>query len=167
MKLIVISIGIILISACTSTSDNCTETSGKDSDKIEVTGQYGYGPGADKGRTGTMTVFPNDNKTLLFGIDLSVGPPSYNMGALFDTLTVDESGHLAIFENDKGYGDKGCKWEVMFHGDSLTIKTLNGANECGFGNGVYADGTYRLIDRNLPDAYTDQVGDTIYQTKRQ
>lgn len=166
MKLIFVSIGIMLITACTSTSDNTTATVAADNDKIEVTGMYGYGPGADKGRTGAITIFPNDDSTLLFGINLSVGPPSYNMGALFDTLTLDGSGHQGYFESDSGYDDKGCKWQVIFHGDSLSLKTLDGANDCGFGNGVYADGTYTLIDRNLPDAYTDQVGDTIYRTNR-
>ena len=154
--------GIMLVGACTPTINHTGETPAAASDNIEITGKYGYGPGADSGRTGTITIFPNQDNTLLFGIEVSVGPPSYNMGALFDTLRVDASGHQAHFESD-GYGEKGCRWHVVFHGDSLTIKTLDGANECGFGNGVYADGTYLLVDRTPPDAYTNQVGDTIYR----
>lgn len=173
MKVFFLTIGVLLCVACMSTTnrdeasqDTVTNRAEALQDaakaNMQLTGTYGYGPGADKGPTGTISVFPHDDNTVLFGIDLSVGPPSYNMGALFDTLTIDKSGHQGQFEH-RGYGDRGCRWQVTFHGDSLTIETLDGANECGFGNAVSAAGTYQLIDRNPPQVYTDQVGDTIYR----
>ncbi|MBK1439828.1 hypothetical protein JHJ32_07525 [Parapedobacter sp. ISTM3] len=163
MKLIFISLATLLIAACSLGSKEKKEVAETGIDDTQITGIYSFGLGAEKGRTGAIVIFPNNDNSFLFGMELSVGPPSYNSGSLFDTLRMDGSSRTAFYKGKNNYGGRGCKWEVTFHGDSLTIKTLEGADECGLGNGVSADGTYRLLDRTLPTFYTNQQGDTIYR----
>lgn len=168
MKILMIPIAaILLILGCTSSPRKDVaadkEISVKESKSIVYAGLYSYGLGADKGPSGNITVFPKNDSTLLFAIDLSVGPPSYNMGALFDTLKVKDN--RAIYAKKMDDGDTGCKWQVDFYGDSLTIKTLDNAYDCGFGGNVFADGTYKVVNHDVPAFYTTLIGDTVYFDK--
>jgi hypothetical protein len=163
MKILIVPIVILLISACTSPQkekDTSKEKTAQVEKKITLAGTYSYGAGADKGASGDIAIFPKDDTTLLFNIDLSVGPPSYNMGELYDTLKVKDN--RAIYFKKSDGSDKGCKWQIDFYGDSLTIKTLDNGYDCGFGNGVSADGKYTVINHDVPSFYISMEGDTLY-----
>lgn len=166
MRLLLTAMAISMIIACTPPTKKDEKAKGKapsGASKGPVfAGEYSYGPGADKGRSGNIIIFPNNDSTLLFAIDLSIGPPSYNMGSLFDTLKIKD--HQAIYKTSP-YSDKGCKWQIYFYGDSLTIKTLDNGDDCGFGGSVIADGNYKLVSRKIPRTYVTQDGDTLYRAK--
>lgn len=167
MKILMIPIAaILLILGCRSSSERDNKAPGEavsaTSKEATFTGEYTYGPGGDKGPTGDIIIFPKDDSTLLFAIDLSIGPPSYNMGELFDTLRL--KNNQAIYKKSAD-GDNGCKWQIDFYNDSLTIKTLDDAYDCGFGAGVIADGSYKLADHKVPNLYITQDGDTVYRAK--
>jgi len=126
----------------------------------DFAGSYGYGPGAEKGKSGTIALYPRNDSTLLFYINLNVGPPSYNGGELFDTLSVKQN--QAIYQGSSDYGEKGCKWQIDFESDSLRITTLDNSYDCGFGGNVIADGVYQLNSRQVPQFYIKNQGDTVY-----
>ena len=126
----------------------------------EFAGTYRYGPGAEKGKTGTIAFYPSNDSTFLFYINLNVGPPSYNGGELFDTVTVQQN--QAIYQGPSDYGEKGCRWQIDFESDSLRIKTLENSYDCGFGAGVIADGVYQLKNRQIPQFFVKNQGDTVY-----
>jgi len=128
-----------------------------------LAGTYYYGGNPEKGPTGNMMIYPKDDTTVLFHIDLNVGPPSYNSGQLFDTLTV--KNNQAIYVNSEGRSDGGCKWQVDFLGDSITVKTLDNAYDCGFGGHVYADGSYKVSDHRIPKYFISMDGDTTFFNK--
>jgi hypothetical protein len=44
-------------------------------------GIYSYGDDVEKGKTGTVFIYPETDSTILFYIDLNRGAPSYNMGS--------------------------------------------------------------------------------------
>lgn len=128
-----------------------------------LAGTYYYGGNPEKEPTGNIMIYPKDDTTILFHIDLNVGPPSYNSGQLFDTLTV--KSNQAIYVNNENGSDSGCKWQVNFLGDSITIKTLDNANDCGFGGNVYADGSYKVSNHQIPKYFITMEGDTTYFNK--
>lgn len=107
-----------------------------------------------------MTIFPRNDSTLLFYANLNVGPPSYNSGELFDTLRVKQN--QAIYNGNTGDGDNGCRWQIDFYRDSLRVRTLAQANDCGFGANVVADGMYEVENRDIPKFVIKNQGDTLY-----
>lgn len=128
-----------------------------------LAGTYYYGGDPEKGPMGNIMIYPKDDTTVLFNIDLNIGPPSYNSGQLFDTLIV--KNNQAIYVNNKDGSDNGCKWQVNFLGDSITIKTLDNAYDCGFGGNVSADGSYSVSDHQIPKYFITMEGDTTYFNK--
>lgn len=125
-----------------------------------LAGTYSYGPGAEKGRTGSLTIFPQNDSTVLFYVNLNIGPPSYNSGELFDTLKVQQN--KAIYNRTSGDVDSDCRWEIDFLGDSIRIRTLNNAYSCGFGGNVRADGIYKVQNHEIPKFVIKNQGDTLY-----
>ncbi|WP_257666873.1 hypothetical protein [Parapedobacter tibetensis] len=163
---------VIYLASCTSPqkSENNSqdsvqhiEQSATLSKTTELAGTYSYGEDPEKEPTGNMMIYPKDDTTVLFNIDLNVGPPSYNSGQLFDTLTI--KNNQAIYYKKEDGSDNGCKWQIDFLGDAITIKTLDNAYDCGFGGNVFADGTYNVSDHQIPVYFITMEGDTTYFNK--
>jgi hypothetical protein len=106
---------------------------------------------------GAILIYPETDSTVLFYIDVNRGAPSYNMGALFGRMKViNESG---VFEsNIFKSSDKGCKWKILFSKKELTIMTVEEAYNCGFGNGVVADGTFKRASNKVPEYFESSEG---------
>jgi len=122
-------------------------------------GYYSFGHDVEKGAVGSFTAYPETDSTLLFYLDICRGAPSYNLGQLFDRLVI--RGDSALYFTKEDYNEKGCKLKLYFKGDQLTIKTVEGFEECPFGGNVYADNTYYRNRENIPEYFINGEGDTI------
>jgi hypothetical protein len=61
------------------------------------------------------------------------------------------------------YGDeKGCQWSIQFMKSSLIIQTMNNQDNCGFGYGVYMDGTFSLKSNKVVTFFENQEGIKIF-----
>jgi hypothetical protein len=121
-------------------------------------GTYSYGDDVEKGRIGTIFIYPESDSTILFYIDLNRGAPSYNMGSLYGRVIIkNDSG---IFYTKFDYAEKGCKWIFKFSKSNLNIKVIE--DECGFGRAVYADGEFKRVSQKSLDYFEDMEGKKIY-----
>ena len=124
-------------------------------------GVYGYGRNADKESVGSVIVYPETDSTILFYIDLCRGAPSYNLGIKYGRMKItNDTG--SYYNGSSSYEGKGCKWYFEFSEKSLTINSVDGQNECGFGHAVFADGIYKRRSSKLRKSFIDMTGDTIY-----
>lgn len=122
-------------------------------------GVYSYGDDIEKGRIGTVTVYTENKDSALFYVDVNRGAPSYNMGLMLGKVKL-ENGY-GIYEHQDEYSDGGCKFSLKFKPNELTITTLENQDECGFGHGVYIDGTYTRTSDVQPEFYTNGEGDKV------
>lgn len=125
-------------------------------------GIYSFGDNIEKGAVGSVIVYPETDTTILFFVEVCRGAPSYNLGQLYDRLKIEDG--KGIY-NSNIFGDKGCKWEITIDTEELTIKTIDGCDECGFGHAVYADHSYKRKDNLIHDYFTDGSGQKIYFNK--
>ena len=123
-------------------------------------GTYGYGKDVEKGRIGTIFIYPETDSTILFYIDLNRGAPSYNMGSLYGRVKIINSS--GTFYTKFDYSDNGCKWTFLFLRSNLTIKTIDEQDNCGFGGAVFADGIFKRISNKMLDYFEDMEGKKIY-----
>lgn len=126
-------------------------------------GSYSYGDDAEKGPVGSMIIYPETDSSVLFFLSVSVGPPSYNSGELYDRLKLDNGS--GIYSAKQPDDDKGCKWQVTIEGSTLSVKTLEDAYDCGFGANVIADGKYNRVSSDVPEYFIGGGGDTTYFSK--
>jgi len=98
--------------------------------------------------------------TILFYFERVLGAPAYNSGTLYGQLTLNKkTGHYEYLPVEEG----DCKLEFIRAGNKITINTL--AGDCGFGNGVIADGTYPLNDNKNPAFCITRTGKKVYFEK--
>jgi hypothetical protein len=121
-------------------------------------GVYRYGDGND--RSGTVTVYPESDSTVLFYLDVNRGAPSYNMGMLYGRLTIRDS--KGTYRNRFDYSDNGCELGFVFGRKELTVTTLNDQGDCGFGFAVYADGTFRRSSSRYPEYFVNAEGTKVW-----
>jgi len=126
-------------------------------------GIFSYGKDIEKERIGTVYVYPETDSTILFFIDVSRGAPSYNMGNLYGRLKV-KSG-AGIFKKDIIGVEKICSLQFNFKNNILEISTIDYNDNCGFGYGVIADGTYKRRSRKIPDYFISMTGEKHYFKK--
>lgn len=129
----------------------------------KYSGTFNYGADVEKGRMGTILIYPETDTTVLFYINLNRGAPSYNMGSLYGRVILENGAGTFYTKFDKA--DNGCKWTFDFVKDSLTIKTIAGYYDCGFGNAVYADGVYTKQSYRLLEYFEDMEGEKVYFSK--
>jgi len=128
----------------------------------DYAGVYEYGKDMEKEPVGQLTLYKQTADTYLFYLDVNRGAPSYNMGSVYGKLTVKDG--KATYNNQSDYADKPCKLDFAFTGN--TIKVTSGADiDCGFGNGVYADGDFNKTKSTAPDFFINGEGTKIYFNK--
>jgi hypothetical protein len=69
-----------------------------------------------------------------------------HLGGASGTVAFD--GRDAVWET-RGFGDR-CRLRFSFGSDELTVLQEGSPADCGFGDRVYADGTYRRTSRQAP-----------------
>lgn len=123
-------------------------------------GTYSYGSDMVNGRVGTILIYPETDSTILFYLDLNRGEPSYNMGSDYGRIKIVSS--QGTYYTIESGADKGCKWDIQFKIGYLAINTIDEQDNCGFGYGVYPDGTFTQTSKMIPDFFENQEGEIMY-----
>jgi hypothetical protein len=109
------------------------------SDVFNPTGTYEYDHG-DNG-DGTVKVQKISSDKILISIFVIGGPPSHNMGEFNKELKIKNG--VASYKS----GDCGIKFTF----NSKAVKVIQTGFDCGFGNGVSANGYYKKISSKVPE----------------
>lgn len=120
-----------------------------------IAGTYSFGGDGEKGPGGSVLIYPVNENSALFLLDINRGAPSYNSGQLF--------GEMKIEDNIGTYVDPdlNCLLKFEFSANQLIVSYGEGQNDCGFGNGVYANNTYSHTDKSVPTHFTNGEGEEI------
>ncbi len=126
-------------------------------------GEYEWGDPKREQAGGTLTVYPESDSTVLLALDISNGPPAFHLGNLYRRAVVRRGvGHCA-FRSEEDLSD--CRLRLTFAAQAVVIDTEKGHGECGFGQGVSADGAYRRSSAAVPQYFTDSSGDKTFFRK--
>ncbi len=163
----IVFVAFLILPSCSSkgTSDVTEVAESIDTVIAEVpevknyVGTYSFGTHPDSGATGTIQLYPLNDTSLLFYLDVNRGAPSYNMGAMLGEVQIKDGRAMYSFK-EGDYID--CKLNFIFSGDTLSLVSTDGQSDCGFGYGVYADGNYVLKSHELPRFFLTGEGDTIF-----
>ena len=115
-----------------------------------LSGSYGYSfaPEINSHNNKENVVGPFGNLVLLkmegnkyrFWLEVTIGPPSYNRGETDGTLTF--TNDTASFDNTYEDSEKPCILKFKITGNTIHLNSMSTSFNCGFGNGVNADGDY-------------------------
>jgi hypothetical protein len=109
-------------------------------DTDSITGSWSWGAPGEAG--GSLKMIQAGEK-VRFQLELSRGPPSYNNGFIEGQFIL--TGNEGIFRTDE-HG--ACELHFSFKDHFVTVREV--ADECGFGYGVTATGTYMLDSAATP-----------------
>lgn len=121
-------------------------------------GTYQYGTSPEEGRTGIINIYPTSDSTLLFYLEINRGEPSYNSGAIVGQMKMN-SPNEASFSMTKENYNINCNMSFTFTDDSLFIRTIDDADDCGYGFGVYSPGDFKRMTTVKPDYFIDRTGE--------
>ncbi len=108
------------------------------STQLNPTGTYEYDNGDDgDGTVKVLKISPDKIKVSLFVIG---GPPSHNMGEF--------KKELKIKNGVANYKSGDC--QIKFTFNSKAVKVTQTGFDCGFGNGVSANGYYQKTSSKVP-----------------
>ncbi len=97
--------------------------------------------------SGELEVLDNGDGTIRFALVVVGPPPAHNQGYMEGTAKL--TGNTATLTTAE-YGGK-CAIDLSFGEDEVVAKTVSGgSSECGFGNNVMADGTYKRTSDTNP-----------------
>jgi len=117
--------------------------------QTNLTGAYGYAfkpvgnTGNDKNATGAegnLTLLKMEGNKYRFWLDVTIGWPNYNQGETDGTLTFVND--TASFDNTFEDAENPCILKFKVKGNTININSMSTSFNCGFGNGVNADGDY-------------------------
>lgn len=108
------------------------------SNEFNPTGTYEYDHG-DNG-DGTVKVQKISSEKILVSIFVIGGPPSHNMGEFKKELKIKNG--VASYKS----GDCGIKFTF----NTKAVKVIQTGFDCGFGNGVSANGYYKKTSSKVP-----------------
>jgi hypothetical protein len=126
---------------------------------VKYAGTYSFGKDIEKGRIGYISVFPETDSTIRFYVEANRGAPSYGMGSLYGRVKMING--QGTFYNKLDSTDKGYKFTFSFSKRMLTLRTIDGYEDCGFGFGVYVDGDYKQYSNKIPVRFVDLEGHNI------
>ncbi len=120
--------------------------------QTNYSGAYGYSmkiegnPGNDKDATGPkglLVLLKMDENKYRFWLDVTIGWPNYNVGETDGTITFIND--TASFDNTFEDATNPCILKFKIKGTTVNINSLSTSFNCGFGNGVNADGDYAKL----------------------
>lgn len=115
----------------------------------DLTGVYGYTmpvsktqPPKDKTAVpgGQLVLIKMEDNKYRFWLDVLTGPPGYNRGETDGTVTFVND--TASFDNTFEDAEHPCILKFKLTGSTISINSQSTSFNCGFGNGVNADGEY-------------------------
>lgn len=124
--------------------------------QADLSGAYGYSfkpkgnTGNDKDATGPegyLVLKRMSGNKYRFWLDVTIGWPSYNKGETDGTITIVKD--TASFDNTMEDAEKPCILKFTVKGKTIHINSMSSSFNCGFGNGVNADGDYTWL-KNQP-----------------
>jgi len=92
------------------------------------------------GPSGNLVLIKMDGNKYRFWLEVTIGAPSYNRGETDGTLTFVND--TASFDNTYEYSEKPCILKFKIKCTTININSMSTSFNCGFGNGVNADGNY-------------------------
>ncbi len=108
-----------------------------------------------------LAIHYTPGRKILFYFEGSTGKPAYNTGSEYGRLSLNKkTGNYEYIPKDTV---EDCNLEFVKKGDKIIIKTLHG--DCGFGHGVYADGTYQQTSKVNPQSFTTRTGKKVHFDK--
>jgi hypothetical protein len=139
MKKIFFITGLVLLASGARTQTN-------------YSGAYGYSfkPGTtsptteeNTGPSGRVVLLKMDGNKYRFWLDVTIGPPSYNAGETDGTITFVND--TASFDNTYENAENPCILKFKITDNTIKINSQSTSFNCGFGNGVNADGDYAKL----------------------
>jgi hypothetical protein len=122
--------------------------------QVNLTGSYGYSfparedaPKEEKknGPTGNLTLVKLDGNKYRFWLDVNKGWPSFNQGMTDGTIVFKND--TASFDNTFEGAEDPCLLRFKAKGNVININSMSSSFNCGFGNGVNADGDYTRLKK--------------------
>ena len=167
--------GLLLLAtlgACTEPADQATQAPAAPKAAVPAAsrtalltasyaGEYRWGDSTRKEAGGALYVYPESDSTVLVALDVCYGPPAFHLGNLYRRAVVRRGvGHCAV-RSEEDMLD--CQLRLTFAAQAIVVDTEKGHEECGFGQAVYADGTYRRASAAVPPYFTDGSGKTFFK----
>lgn len=94
----------------------------------------------DRGPSGQLVLLKMDGNLYRFWLDVTIGWPNYHVGETDGTITFVND--TASFDNTFEDAENPCMLKFQFSNNVITINSQSTSFNCGFGNGVHADGEY-------------------------
>ncbi|MEO7922638.1 MAG: hypothetical protein ABIR30_03110 [Chitinophagaceae bacterium] len=127
--------------------------------QTNLSGTYGYSfkpegnppkEAVNSGPSGKLVLLKMENTKYRFWLDVTVGWPSYNVGETDGAITFVND--TASFDNTFENATRPCILKFKLSNNTININSLSTSFNCGFGNGVNADGDYtRLTSQPILD----------------
>jgi len=95
------------------------------------------------GPSGKLVLLKMENNKYRFWLDVTVGWPSYNVGETDGTISFVND--TASFDNTFEDAEKPCILKFKVANNVININAMSTSFNCGFGNGVNADGDYTKL----------------------
>jgi hypothetical protein len=118
----------------------------------ELTGTYDWMESNIEGRGCTLKVVHHTTLDPFNKIDFELscnrGAPSFNSG--FAQGTISEGKNVAAFTRYDPVSGETCNLVFRFIEAAVEVTQIGMDYACGFGHGVYAEGTYELVDSSIP-----------------
>lgn len=96
-----------------------------------------------RGPNGQLVLLKMEGNLYRFWLDVTVGWPNYNVGETDGTVTFVND--TASFDNTFEDAEHPCILRFKKDGNTIRINSESTSFNCGFGNGVNADGEYTLL----------------------
>jgi len=102
----------------------------------------GNPPATEKARgpNGQLVLLKMEGTLYRFWLDVTIGWPNYNVGETDGTITLVND--TASFDNTFEDAERPCILKFQLSNNVITINSQSTSFNCGFGNGVHADGEY-------------------------
>jgi hypothetical protein len=161
---------VVALVACTETTDPASKSAATPptapTDAPRTTpqtatyaGEYNWGDTTREQAGGTLLVYPESDSTVLLALDVSNGPPAFHLGQLYHRAVVRQGVGRCTFKEE--YDSLGCRLRLVFAAEKVVIETERGHGECGFGQGVSADETYRRTSSVVPQQFMNGEGTKV------
>lgn len=104
----------------------------------------GNPPATEKARgpNGQLVLLKMEDNLYRFWLDVTLGWPNYNVGETDGTISFVND--TASFDNTFEDAERPCILKFQMANNIITINSQSTSFNCGFGNGVHADGEYKF-----------------------